>query len=179
MPNLSGHYLVGPTLYDGTENLGAQYYSSSNYAVGKVCPIATITPAGVYEIVQAGWDFKRDRWSHDFKDGTNSSSYYDTNWTDDTSLASWKRITPDSDDKIYDLDGPNVLNGDGATSSYETYNNFRQWIEWNGEVCSSKGSVGLWYWKGRWKADQTPQVTLKEVGTGGITLPSSAYYPIP
>ena len=44
------------------------------------------------------------------------------------------------------------------TQTAETYNNFRQWLEWDGRPCSN---YAYWYFQARWK-DQ--QVTLKDVG---------------
>ena len=158
--------------YDGTENLGAKSYDSGGKARGKVVPIATITPSGVHAVVKAGWEFKRDRWCHDFKNGVKSTTYYENAWTDDTSGASFKNETPDSNDKIYDRDAPSI--GLGTYDEYETYSNFRQFVEWNSELCSGKGAGGLWYWKATWDKGQTPKVTLKEVGTGNIALPTAA-----
>ncbi len=162
------------TLYDGTEKLGARSYSSGNGAAGKVAPFATITPPGIHDVVKSGWAFKRERISHDWIDGVKNTAadYWNTTWVDDTSLSMWTKLTPDADDKIYDLDGPNVQ-AVGSSNDYETYNNFRQWIEWNSEKCSDYAD---WYWQGRWKKSATPQVTLKEVGIGNIKLPDDSYF---
>lgn len=163
--------------YDGTENLGARVYNGNTAAVGKVVPYAVITPVGVHDIVKAGWESKRERMSHDWADGVKvgsgnaPSDYWNTAWVDDTSSASFKRLTPDNADKIYDRDAPNVAAA--AHIDYETYNNFRQWIEWRGETCSDKAG---WYWQGRWKKSATPQVTLKDVGTGNIALPNQSHF---
>lgn len=155
--------------YDGTENLGAQSYDGGNSAVGKVVPVATILPAGVNAVVQAGWSFEREKMRHDFEDGVKDASRWDTAWQNDTSDASFQRLTPDTDDKIYDRDAPNISNF-GQSDSYERYDNFRQWVEWDGTRCSDYAG---WYWKARWKVDQSPQVTLKEVNSGEISpLPS-------
>ena len=163
--------------YDGTENLGAQSYDSGTKAVGKVVPIGTITPAGVHDVVESGWAFERERWSHDFKDGIKSTVYWDTNWTNDTSAPQYQNLTPDSDDKIYDRDAPSIGIAT-ITDSYETYNNFRQWLEWNGTTCSG---YAYWYWKAWRKKDESPEITLKQVGSGNIELPGEddAHYPPP
>lgn len=34
----------------------------------------------------------------------------------------------------------------------------------------------FWYWEGRWKANQTPQVTLTNLGPGTIRLPTKSFY---
>ena len=165
--------------YDGTENLGAQTYNSGNSAVGKVVPVATITPAGVHDVVKSGWEFKRERMSHDWNDGVKNTAqnYWNTTWQDDTSFASLQNLVPDSNDKIYDRDAPNI--DAFGTNDSETYNNFREWIVWNssdahaGGVCSDKQG---WYWQGRWQKSATPQVVLKDVGPGSITLPDKSFF---
>lgn len=163
------------TLYDGTENLGATSYRGGNGGAGKVAPFAVISPSGVHDVVKSGWAFRRQRISHDWKDGVKNTAanYWNTAWVDDTSLASWTRLTPDADEKIYDLDGPNIAAA--GTTDYETYNNFKQWIEWGGDRCSDDAS---WYFQGRWQRSSSPQVTLKDVGTGNIALPDkSTFHP--
>ncbi|MFN2199615.1 MAG: hypothetical protein ACK2UO_00320 [Caldilineaceae bacterium] len=169
--------------YDATENLGAKSYNGGKEAVGKVVPYAKITPAGVHAVVKSGWEFKRERMSHDWSDGAKdspgngTSDYWNTAWVDDTSHASFQKLTPDTDDKIYDRDAPNIAAF--GTNDAETYNNFRQWVEWNagdadtGGKCSDKAG---WYWQGRWKKSASSQVELKDVGTGSITLPTDSHY---
>jgi hypothetical protein len=162
---------------DGTENLGARSFDNGKQAVGKVVPEAKITPAGVHNVVKSGWEFKRERMSHDWNDGAKASEgegetdYWNTTWVDDTSYAQWLKLTPDNDDKIYDNDSPNI-SAFGNTDA-ETYNNFRQWIKWAGDDCSDKAE---WYWQGRWKKSANPQVTLKDVGTGNIHLPDKSFF---
>jgi hypothetical protein len=163
--------------YDGTENLGAKAYNGGKEARGKVVPVGKIEPAGAHNVVKSGWAFKRKRKSHDWNDGSKSSpgngksDYWNTAWVDDTSSASFQKLTPDNDDKIYDRDAPNVAAF--GTNDAETYNNFQQWVEWNGEVCSDEAG---WYWQGRWQKSAAPQVTLKDVGTGNITLPNKSHF---
>jgi len=166
-------------LLDGTETLGAVDWDMGNQAAGKVCPIGTLTPPGVNAVVQAGWNFRRDKWRHDFKDGARDATRYDTTWQGDDSDADFLKLVPDNADKIYDLDGPNI--GDfGQTDSYERYDNYRQYIQWNGTLC---GDYAGWYWKARWKANccMTNQVTLKEVAAGALDLSmyTTAFYPAP
>lgn len=161
--------------YDGTENLGAQSYNRGTAAVGKVIPIAQLTPAGVHEVLKSGWGFKRQRWSHDFIDEAPDPVFFDTAWTGDTSAPGFQNLTPDADDKIYDRDAPNVARA-GAKKCYETYNNFRQWIEWNSDVASKQFSDGSkWHWNGKWQKNGVPEeIILKEVGGGHIILPGVA-----
>lgn len=154
--------------YDATENLGAQSYTRNgyNWAAGKVIPTGSLTPSGVHNVISNGWDIKREFWRHDFKDGAVWSGRWETSWANDSfTPEDKKRFHPDSDDQIYDFDGPDIGNFTGVTDSCERYDNFRQWVEWNSIQCSDYSG---WYWKGRWKIDQSPNVTLKEVGSGAI-----------
>jgi hypothetical protein len=163
--------------YDGTENLGARSYDSGKAAVGKIVPEAVITPAGVHDVVKSGWEFKRERMTHDWNDGAKdsegegSTDYWNTTWIDDTSFASFQKLTPDSTDKIYDRDAPNMTSF-GSTDA-ESYNNFREWIKWGGDDCSDKAE---WHWQARWKKSASPQIELKDVGSGSITLPTKSHY---
>lgn len=160
--------------YDGTENLGAQTFKGGNAAVGKIVPIATITPAGVHDVVKAGWTFHRDKFEHDFTDGEKNAAFYDKDWNVDNSFPQLQKLVPDADDKIYDRDAPNIDNFGNQTD--ERYMNFRQFVKWNGKEASDFAG---WFWKARWKKDATPQVTLKEIGQGAIELPNKAFYPKP
>lgn len=164
--------------YDGTENLGAISYDSGKQARGKVVPVGTITPVGVNAVVKGGWSFERQKLRRDFKDGVKIPSRWDMSWQPDTSLARFQKLIPDANDKIYDRDAPNIANF-GQVDSYERYDNFRQWVEWDGTRCSNYAG---WYFKARWKKDQAPQVTLKEVDSGEISpLPTETdnHYPAP
>lgn len=151
--------------YDGTEKLGAQSYDGGNSAVGKIVPVAKIEPAGVHAVVKSGWSFEREKFRRDFKDGAKHAARWDTSWQPDTSYASFQMLTPDANDQIYDRDAPNIANF-GVVDSYERYDNFREWVQWNGTRCSDNEG---WYWKARWKKDKSPQVTLKEVSSGQIS----------
>jgi hypothetical protein len=169
---------------DGTENLGAVVYDSifsredgTRYqsVSGKVAVFAIITPKGAGQVIQSGWSLKRERWSHDWmdgkknKEGNTRSSLWNTDWVDDTSLAPNLRLTPDADEKIYDIDGPNVRPGLGQSKSYQSYNNFRQFVHWNGEICSEKAG---WYFRARWR-ESPPNVTYKDLGRGYQPLPDT------
>jgi hypothetical protein len=171
---------------DQTQNLGAVTYESLTAslldeatgetvtnvgAAGKVAPVATLQPSGVHEVVKAGWDFKREVWSHVFLDGRETAG---TNkaWTPDNSKSNYLRLIPDTHDKIYDLDAPDLR---WATRSFEVYHNFRQWIEWNSQRCSD---LAPWHWRARWRLNRIPrkQITLNELGVGHIALPQRAFY---
>jgi len=79
-------------------------------------------------------------------------------------------LTSVINDELYDSDAPDLP---VATQTAETYNNFRQWLEWDRRPCSN---FAYWYFQARWKEQQ---VTLKEVGQGSITLPQHAFYKRP
>ncbi len=166
----------GPAL-DGTEKLGARYYNGKKAAAGKVIPVAKIEPAGIHDVVQSGWKFKRQRWTHDWndgikdKEGNSENDYWNTTWVNDDSEPSWMKLVPDNDDKIYDNDAPNIEAF--GVNDCETYNNFKQWVEWDGTRCSRNVN---WNWQGRWKKSELPQVTFKDVGTGVIDLPDKSHF---
>ena len=116
------------------------------------------------------FSIRRQLTAHDYVDGApnkHKKSFGD--WLDDTLLA-MQVFTSVSNDELYDTDAPDLP---VATQTAETYNNFRQWLEWDGRPCSN---YAYWYFQARWK-DQ--QVTLKDVGQGSITLPQQAFYKKP
>ncbi len=170
------------TADDGTENLGAVTWQNGNLGAGKICAVGKITPAGVHNVVTSGWNFRRDKWRHDFKDGAKDNDRYDSTWQGDDppqgSSDPFKKCTPDNDEKIYDLDGPSI--GPAGTDSYERYDNFREYIQWNGDMCSDYTG---WYYKARWKKNNTGtnQVTLNDVSAGALDLSdyTMAFYPPP
>jgi len=159
---------------DGSNRLGAIEYDSlaQRQVAGKIVAVATILPSGIHNVVRAGWVLRRERWTHDWLDGTrnspgnNRNNQWNTDWVDDT-LTAMSVLTPDVDDKVYDTDAPNLGT---ASRDYETYNNFRQWLEWNGSRASDNS---LWYFQARW---QNNRVTMKDVGVGNIQLPGTSFF---
>ena len=161
------------TAYDGTENLGGQIYTDAGQVVGvgKVVPIAQLTPSGLHDLITNGWAFKRERIGRVFIDGT--TYLYETAWTNDTSFPQYQVLIPDSNDRIYDRDAPNIERF-GATSCSEKYGIFRQWIEWNGTPASEQFSAGSqWHHFGKWKVGASPPVIQNEVGGGHSGFPGS------
>lgn len=161
-------------LGDGSDRLGAIEYDSlvQRQVAGKIVAVATISPAGVHNIVRAGWVLRRERWTHDWLDGNrsnpgnNRNNQWNTAWVDDT-LTGMSMLTPDLDDKVYDTDAPNLGT---AMRTYETYNNFRQWLEWNGSRASDNSP---WYFQARW---QNNRVTMKDANVGNIQLPDTPFF---
>jgi hypothetical protein len=175
-----------PGSRDNTDNLGAVTYLSLTDSLideatsqfvknmgtsGKVAPVATLSPKGIHDVIKSGWAFERRVWTRDWFDG-HPAKTTGVQGDRDTSKLPYLRLMPDAEDKIYDLDGPDIRWGE---RSYETYNNFEQWIEWNGKKCSDSAD---WHWRAQWKLDKDPnkQITLKDVGTGKIELPKNPQF---
>jgi len=182
---------------DGTEKLGAvtfptlfqngiddsikeddpdsKHWVTSTGASGKIIAVATLQPAGLSKVIKAGWTFRRQIMARDWQNGIKlkSAKSWTKTWTDDTSNPRYLRLTPDDADKIYDLDEPDLRFG---RLNSETYNNFQQWVEWNGETCSD---FAPWFWQARWraKADPKTQIELNQCGKGKIELPDKPFYP--
>jgi hypothetical protein len=182
---------------DGTEKLGAvtfptlfqngindsiaeddpdpKHFVVSTGASGKIIAVATLKPAGVSKVIKAGWTFRRQIMARDWQDGIKfkSAKTWTDTWADDTSGPTYLRLTPDEGDKIYDLDEPDLRFG---RFSSETYNNFQQWVEWNGEICSD---FAPWYWQAIWraKADTKAQIELNKCDAGKIELPKAPKHP--
>lgn len=146
--------------------------SMGENARGQVVAEATVTPKGLLKLTSDAkkfhsWKLRREVTSHDFINGVRSSHKKAFKaWVADDSPEKMQAIDIPND-KIYDTDGPDLQS---STISSETYNNFRQWLEWEGFSCSEHAS---WYFKSRWK---NQKVTMKEVGAGNIDLPKSAHY---
>jgi hypothetical protein len=165
-------------LFPGPDQCGAvevQAFSMGKNARGQVIAVAKLLPRGVGKILVAAskhalFNIRRELTCHDFVDGAKSKHKKSfVTWVDDT-LATMQVITSAGNDELYDTDAPDLP---GATRTSETYNNFRQWLEWDRRPCSN---YAYWYFQARWK-DQ--KVTLKDVGQGSITLPAQAFYKKP
>ncbi len=173
---------------DNTQTLGPVTYESLSSSVidekagifvtnmgasGKMTAVGTLSPKGINQVAKAGWTFNRQVWSHNWSDGKKAQGWND-NWTKDPSLPEHLKLTPDDGDQIYDVDGPDVRWGQFTS---ETYNRFRQWIEWNGERCSDDAP---WHWQARWKLDKdmSKQITLNELNPGDMTLPDKPVFPV-
>jgi hypothetical protein len=141
----------------------------------RLSPWRSCSRQGVGKILQAVskhalFNIRRELTAHDFVDGVqfkHKKSFVP--WGDDT-LPAMQVITSAGNDELYDTDAPDLPVG---TRTAETYNNFRQWLEWDKRPCSN---YAYWYFQARWK-DQ--KVTLKDVGQGSITLPPHAFYKRP
>ncbi len=164
--------------FPGPDQCGAfevQSFSMGKNARGQVVAVAKLQPRGVGRIIVAAgkhslFRIRRQLTAHDYVNGApNKHKKSFGVWVDDT-LLEMQVQTSAASDELYDTDAPDLP---VATLTAETYNNFRQWLDWDGQPCSN---FAYWYFQARWK-DQ--QVTLKEVGQGSITLPQQAFYKKP
>ncbi len=164
--------------FTGGESCGAfvvQAFSMAANARGQVVAVAELVPKGVGRVISAAGmgaqlRFRRQVTAHDFVDGkrgTDKKAFIP--WAPDDSQPQLLTLDPGPDDRLYDTDGPDLPGGAARTS--ETYDNFRQWVEWAGVPWSD---YGYWYFRARW---QNQKVTLKEVGQGSIILPPTPHYP--
>ena len=178
-----------PGARDASDNLGPVTYVSLSSSVidekagifvenmgasGKVAPVATLSPKGVSAVVGGGWKIEREVDTRNWIDGVPTDQTTKA-WTKDTSKPTYLRLKPDTGDKIYDLDAPDIRWG---LQSSETYNNFRQWVTWNGTTCSD---YALWFWQARWflNRDQAKQITLNDLQAKNLTLPTKPVYQPP
>jgi hypothetical protein len=163
-------------MFTGGDSCGAfvvQSWSMGENARGQVVAVAQLLPAGVGRVISAATmqgqlKLRRQLTANDFVDGkrfAGPKSFIP--WAADDSQPSLLTLDPGPDDRLFDTDGPDLPT---ATRTAETYNNFRQWVEWAGAPCSD---YGYWYFQARWK-DQ--KVTLKDVGQGSIQLPPKPFY---
>ncbi|MCK4983617.1 MAG: hypothetical protein KAS17_11875, partial [Victivallaceae bacterium] len=144
-------------------------------ARGKIELVATLSPTGIHNIITTGWNIKRNAVYKYYANGSLSSEGSGS----DNSQSGQLDLDPSSDGKIYDLDGPSC----GASYFYHTkevYNNFTQWVEWNGTKCSNDA---LWHYRAQVDDDldasnkpDNDDTELNDVGSGHITIPSTAHY---
>jgi hypothetical protein len=145
-------------------------FSMGENARGQVVAKATLQPAGVGKLISGCnknslLKFRRQVTAHDFTDGKRFTSQKSFSpWKDDDSIDKMVTIDPGPDDSLFDTDGPDLPL---ASRTAETYNNFRQWITFDGAPCSP---YGTWFFRAQWK---NKKVVLKEVREGSIQLPSA------
>lgn len=176
-----------PNTRDNSNKLGAVSYESMTASIidekagkfvnnmgaaGKVVLVATLFPKGINKVTKSGFAFERQVWAHDWMDGQKTKRFNKI-WTRDTSNFAHVRLVPNAKDNIFDTDAPDIRWGQ---KNYESYNNFRQWIEWNQTKCSD---FVLWYWQARWRLhqDTKKQITLNDLNIGNIKLPTKPKSP--
>lgn len=133
--------------------------------------VATLTPAGVGGLGK--WKFRREVDSHDFRDGKKSTDPKTwKGWVNDDSGSNHVTLVFDN---YCDSDAPQ-LNNSFAMNSSETYNNFRQWIEWDGVPCSD---CAYWHYLARWRRHANPkkEILLNDLDVGHKPLPATPTFP--
>jgi hypothetical protein len=160
-----GNYWSG-----GGESLGLRT-NTDNIVFGKVVVVGQITPADIHSIPGLSFNLQQSQTHRYYKDG--EATGHTDSWTDDTALAANQSHTPDIYDKIYALDAPNAGMG-SARDSKEQYDNFYNYITFNGVPCSQTNC--FWHFQARFKSDS---ITLADLGEGNITLPTDPFYTTP
>ncbi len=164
-------------LFPGPDRCGAfevGSFTMGKNARGQVVAVAEISPSGIGKLLKQAkkhniWKLRRQLTAHDFADGNRAKHKKSfVTWVGDDSPAGMMMLNPATNDKLYDTDAPDLPT---ALKTAQTYNNFRQWAEWDGIPCSN---YVYWYFKARWKQQK---VTMKEVGQGSI--PSLPNKPLP
>ena len=158
--------------FPGPDKCGAfevDSFSMGKNARGQVVAVGQLLPSGIGKILVAKhtlFKIRRQVTAHDFADGKrNKHKKSFVKWAEDTLLS--MQVLDVRNDRLYDTDAPDLPTG---LRTAETYNNFRQWVEWEGKPCSN---YTYWYFQARW---MNKQVTLKDVGQGTINLPSDPFY---
>jgi hypothetical protein len=175
------------------DNLSTQYYDRStigvypasefdhtNLVVGKICVVATVTPVGVHSVITNGWDVVQMKTSTGFTNGVNEFSYPPWTYDGPDQVNTNKTVIPDSNDKLYTIDGPNLdlfLEYIYNYDSREHYINCYDYITWKSQTCSDTNN--FWHFEARWKTNQIPQFNNLDFGNGTITIPTNSYYPSP
>jgi hypothetical protein len=151
--------------------------SNSDSILGKICAIATITPAGIHAVITNGWDYVQMKITKNFIDGVLSGTS-STYWTEDVIFDPFKTRLPDNSNNLYTIDAPGIIGASTlATDSIEIYENFYDYVTWNSQICCDTNN--FWHIQARWKVDQTLHFTLTDLGTNTITLPPGPYYSPP
>jgi hypothetical protein len=144
-------------------------------ARGQIVAVAKMSPKGVGRMLlfagkQKLLNLRREVSAVYYVDGALSKEQSSVDWKDDESQPLMRVVDSADIDEVYDTDGPDLA---AATQTSETYANFRQWLEWDGQPCSNHA---LWYFQARWK---NQEITLKDVGQGSISLPHQPFYKRP
>jgi hypothetical protein len=171
-PWSAGMFVPGPDQCGAVE---VPRFAGGMNARGQIVAVAKLLPRGIGKIIHAAGKYalfkiRRELTAHDYVDGAphqHKKSFKP--WVDDT-LGTMQVLTTVFSDELYDTDAPDLPMG---TQTAETYNNFRQWLEWEGRPCSN---YATWYFQARSK---NQQVTLKDVGPGSIAFPPHAFYKKP
>ena len=177
----TGDQQLGVQFYSYSTNNGVLYdatISNGDSVLGKVCAVATVTPAGIHTVLTNSWDFIQMKKAEFFFDGVFAVNLSSLNWTNDSLRAAFKTVTLDNNDKLYAIDAPGIVGAPTlADDSVEIYDNFYDYVTWNSQNSSDTNNV--WHLQARWKTNQAPQFTLVDLGDNTISLPQNSFYPSP
>jgi hypothetical protein len=154
--------------------LGAENLLSNTppYLGWKVEMVGTITPPGAFQVIRDGWSFYQTLTFVDFDDDRYVPSGSGTN-APDTEFNSYgsafENDTPDSDGRIYALDGPgNKL----AFTLYQSTDNFETWVYWGGLVASTPAQ---WWIDQKAYNDGSNYIVITNTGGNGTTQIQTTY----
>jgi len=145
------------------------------YLGWKVEAKGILTPAGIHEVVQSGWDFYQTFTYADFFDpsyGTNAPYASGTDTPDAEFNAGsypFKDRTPDSNEAIYALDGPGVWQD---FSYYKSTDNFSIWVRWHGTNASDSTH---WWIRQKVENQSGTYVVIENGGGNGTTTIDFTY----
>ncbi len=102
---------------------------------GRVCIQADMTPGGIHQFVDSSLricrEVVREKTWFDGGGLVDHANRGDTN-----ARADQKQWVPNAQDHLFDLDAPNIARWQAVNASIETYMSFRQWVTYDGTVCS-------------------------------------------
>lgn len=170
---LGGGNKLGPISCEGTTlNYG--------YTIGKMQAKATLTPAGIEDVVRRTWHMKRTKTKKAFDNGILTSSA--TNAAD-TSGAAWVDEDPKSGTstrEIYDLDGPgcsNTLPGTMVKHTAEIYENFVQYVSVTLDAEVRCSDDKQWSYVAQVDVDKASgKVEKNELSLSHVVIPAGSKY---
>lgn len=171
---LGGGNKLGPISCEGTTLTYA-------YTIGKIQAKATLTPAGIEDVVSRSvWQMKRKRTNKSWDNGVLASNHVDV---DDNSHAEWIDVDPKSGTstrEIYDLDAPGCsakLVGTAITRTSEYYINFRQFVTVTLDTELQCSDDKLWSYEAQIDTDKASGKVEKNVlRLSHIAIPGSPHY---
>ncbi len=124
---------------DETKVLGpVSYLTADNFVntSAKFLVVGKLTPPGIHDVVNGGWQLKRDKQMVAFYDEVLNDLGSSYSWVPDNSPPECLNLVPDNDDQIYDIDCPTASAGACDPETEEGYDiiehigNLREWLQW-------------------------------------------------
>lgn len=173
-----------PGMLGGGNKLGPISSESTTlsyaYVVGKIQAKATLTPAGIEDVVQSTWHMKRKKTKKAFDNAALTDSSTDA---DDTSGSDWLDEDPKSGTstrEIYDLDAPgcsNTLSGTTVDHTAELYENFTQFVSVTLDSELQCSDDKPWSYVAAVDVDKaSDKVEKNELKLSHITIPAGSKY---